>query len=84
MTNDEKELIAKFTELWFEHDGTHFYKNEWQEFILAAVREAVKRERGDVIGKIGASLLAKHSHQAILDAYFDSANEILEQNESNN
>lgn len=46
---------------------------------------AGKRE---VIGKIGAKLLAKHSAQAILDAYFEAANEELEaseqENESNN
>jgi hypothetical protein len=37
-----------------------------------------------VVGEIGAKLLAKHSSQAILDAYFDAANEVLENNETNN
>jgi putative hemolysin len=38
----------------------------------------------EIIGKIGARLLAKHSPQAVLDAYFDAANEVLENNETNN
>lgn len=37
-----------------------------------------------VIGEIGAKLLARHSPQIVLDAYFDVANEVIEQHENNN
>lgn len=42
----------------------------------------------EVVGKIGAKLLARHSPQIVLDSYFDVANEELEaiknQDENNN
>jgi hypothetical protein len=49
------------------------------DYWLAKLEEA----RKEAIGEIGAKLLAKHSPQAVLDAYFDAANEVLE-NETNN
>lgn len=52
-----------------------------QEMLLqheATVKEEMARE---IVGEIGAKLLAKHSPQSILDAYFDAANELLEDNE---
>jgi hypothetical protein len=55
------------------------------DFLASCQQEWVEtvRDRRDVIGKIGARLLAKHSSQAVLDAYFDAANEELETNETN-
>lgn len=52
------------------------------------LKKALQKEREEIVkntvGEIGAKLLAKHSPQAILDAYFDAANEVLEQHETNN
>lgn len=42
-------------------------------------RERVERIAG-LVGEIGAKLLARHSPQTVLDAYFDAANEVLEAN----
>lgn len=58
-------------------------EDEVVEYVLSLLDEEVEKARGeeknDVVAEIGAKLLAKHSSQAILDAYFDSANEVLEQ-----
>lgn len=40
--------------------------------------KVVESERRGAIGNIGAKLLARHSPQAVLDAYFEAANEELE------
>lgn len=49
--------------------------------VLSTHTETIKRE---VIGKIGAQLLARHSPQIVIDAYFGVANEQIEENETNN
>lgn len=33
----EEEILKEFEKLWNEHDGTHFYKEEWKEFLLASL-----------------------------------------------
>jgi DNA-binding cell septation regulator SpoVG len=49
------------------------------------IKEDIQKEvTKDVIGNLGAKLLAKHSSQAVLDAYFEVANEELEKYESDN
>lgn len=54
------------------------------DFILDQIPALLGEAEESTIGKIGAKLLAKHSPQAVIDAYFDAANEILEQHETNN
>ena len=54
------------------------------EHIKSFLRSALTRQVEETVGKIGARLLAKHSPQAVLDAYFDAANEELKNNETNN
>lgn len=59
-----------------------------QDYVIDAVfslllshRTALKKE---VIGTIGAKLLDRRSPQIVLDAYFEVANEELENNETEN
>ena len=56
--------------------GNH---EEVRLFITSLITRIKSEERADVIGKIGAMLLARHSPQIVLDAYFDAANEELEE-----
>lgn len=70
-----------------EVEGVFFSKDDSEKvksFIATILEEATKETVGDTIGKIGAKLLAKHSSQAILDAYFDLANEVMEEHETHN
>lgn len=62
------------------NEDRHLFVDRMIEVISQAIKEAV----GDTIGEIGAKLLAKHSPQVVLDAYFDSANEVMEKHEINN
>lgn len=65
-------------------DKIRSFISQRDQKILSAIEEERKERDGDIIGKIGALLLAKNSPQTILDAYFDAANEVLENNETNN
>ncbi len=29
----KKEWVSEFNEMWYSHDGDHFYKEEWHDFI---------------------------------------------------
>ncbi len=57
------------------------YGAEWYRQALASSYEQGVR---DVVGNIGAGLLAQHSPQVVLDAYFDVANKELEKYETDN
>lgn len=59
------------------------YKNigDWLRTALTSSYEQGVR---DAVGNIGAGLLAQHSPQAVLDAYFDVANKELEKYETDN
>lgn len=56
--------------------------------IINFIQSLLSRQRAElvegIIGEIGAKLLAKHSPQIVLDAYFNVANEILEANAQKN
>lgn len=53
--------------------------------ILSIQREADERALvEEIIGNIGANLLAKHFSQAVLDAYFDASNEEIKEYGKNN
>lgn len=59
-------------------------KEELLSFIQSEIDLAVEKREKEIVGEIGARLLAKHSPQIVLDTYFDVANELLEENENNN
>lgn len=61
----------------FGADASHITK-KLLELNSQAISEARADERRKVIGSIGAELLARHSPQTMLDAYFEVANEELE------
>lgn len=53
-------------------------ENAIDDAITTLISDTERLEREKVIGNIGAKLLARHTPQNILDAYFDVANEELE------
>ena len=53
-------------------------------FLLQSLSSYEKEIAGEVVGEIGAELLARHSPQAVLDVYFDVANKELEKYENEN
>ena len=58
----------------FRSGGFYPFKHDVKDFVRSELEKAYK----ECIGEIGAKLLAKHSPQVVLDAYFDAANEIYE------
>ena len=45
-----EEEIKEFEELWYDHDGTHFYKDEWKAFINSLLSSHKDRLRKEVEG----------------------------------
>ena len=85
-----EDAVEAFVQTFRERDVIHGHNvvtqpypdvRDWLRKTLTSIADQSKRE---VIGEIGAKLLAKHSPQIVLDAYFDVANEELEQNENDN
>ena len=86
--------IAEFREKCHDHsfdmedpdglyDMSSFYDDEKLAAFLTTKLEAAYKAGRDgtveaTIGKIGAELLARHSSQVVIDAYFDVANDELE------
>lgn len=79
---NEGELVSEMLPLLSlaKQDGVTEERSRW---INQPANEHDNKIRAEVVGKIGAKLLARHSPQIVLDAYFDIANEELE-NETNN
>lgn len=69
-----------------EMADTHYghFASRISELLAQARQEEREKTANDVVGEIGAQLLAKHSSQDILDAYFEVANEELEKHGINN
>jgi len=61
---------------------THKESPVSQSSLTSHGQQEYLRGRSEAVGNIGAKLLARQSPQAVLDAYFDVANEELE-NETN-
>lgn len=59
--------------------------DQLKQYHTASGYESGRKEaRKEVVGSIGAKLLANHSPQAVLDAYFEVANDELEKDETTN
>ena len=82
--NIEERFDTVFADNMYEFGEGDGFRKQVKSFIATILEEATKEAVGGAIGDIGAKLLAKHSPQAVLDAYFDSANEVLENYEINN
>lgn len=86
----EKEFDQKFVADLSDREPQDQYWNVIQNdysiksFIKSLLSHQLEEVRTDTIGNIGAKLLARHSPQIVLDAYFDVANEELEANEEEN
>lgn len=50
------------------------------EQVMKFIKSEISLSNAELVGRIGAKLLARHSPQIVLDAYFDAANEELEEN----
>lgn len=74
--------VKAYDDYFFE--ATRGRNDVRREKIISSIKKAVEEAYKDSVGEIGAKLLAKHSSQAVLDAYFDAANEVLESHEINN
>ncbi len=50
MSNNTKERWwnSKLNEFWSEHDGTHFYKDEFRELIASIEDETIKRAKAEI------------------------------------
>ena len=56
MTQNKKEgWELHFDELWNEHDGTHFYKDEFRDFTRSLLHER-EEEIVKIVNKWGDSL----------------------------
>jgi len=45
-----QQKLKEFDELWNEHDGTHFYKDEWRSFLTASLNGLVEKIREEIEG----------------------------------
>ena len=89
MTKIIESECDKFDE--FRHNmpvGAKNYEGYWHDitpalktFLRLALTRTLQAAVIETVGNIGAKLLARHSPQAVLDAYFDAANEELESNQ---
>ncbi len=78
-----KEVMTKYCNGRCYKDA-HVRISEVKSFIRSLLHAKEGELREDIIGTIGAKLLARHSSQDVLDAYFEAANEELEKYETNN
>jgi hypothetical protein len=84
-----EEFEMRFCKIVKEGDITEYILLEknpliLKDFLDSIIDKTVQQTEERIVGVIGARLLAKHSPQIVLDAYFDVANELLEKNENNN
>lgn len=80
--NTKQALLKSFEEKFVADNGTSWKMpigamspEEFRRFLSSAL-DTIERE---TVGVIGAKLLEQHSPQAVLDAYFNIANEILDE-----
>ncbi len=80
-----EERVNSFIKKWCGENAAHLLdsdENDGQKLrssLSSTYKQGYLKALEDAVGNIGAKLLARHSPQAILDAYFDAANEVLEE-----